>query len=390
MFAVVLFGLIIAGPAAAQPPLMQYELEGETLLERVAEVLEASFFDEQLRGKIPAMVAELLPEARAAETLHEEREVADRLLQQLPVSHLGLLSKAAHEHFWRELWSDSGPTLGFELERFGDDFHATWVLEGGPAAKAGLRRGHRVLAIDGRPPAESPRLDWRTDDSALPDPPKHLVLADGGETVELLIDTPAGEEQLEIRVATWGSFAAARESVRVFEREGLEVGYVHLWFIHINGLVDLVKEALSGPLAEADVLMIDLRGRGGTPLVVYGLLNLLEGDDRLWDRPVIALIDRNSRSAKDMMAYELEKRGLATLVGECTAGAVLPASFAEVSPETVLMFPAIELATYSKLLEGHCVEPDVPVEASEPYAPGSDPILERGLEVARDLVTLVP
>ncbi len=100
-----------------------------------------------------------------------------------------------------------------------------------------------------------------------------------------------------------------------------------------------------------------------------------------WGKPVVALIDGNSRSAKDILAYELKERQLATLVGERSAGAVIPAMFAEVGPETYLMFPARKLDPYTDLLEGQGVEPHVAVETPDVPEPG-DPILDAGWSVA--------
>jgi carboxyl-terminal processing protease len=96
-------------------------------------------------------------------------------------------------------------------------------------------------------------------------------------------------------------------------------------------------------------------------------------------KPVVALIDRQSRSAKDVLAYELKKTGIARLVGEPTAGAVIPASFADVGYDTILMFPSFKLPRYTDLLESKPTTPDVYVERAGPLSAGADPILEAGL-----------
>jgi C-terminal processing protease CtpA/Prc len=55
----------------------------------------------------------------------------------------------------RDLESVEYPTLGFQLIDVGDASFASSVLEGGPAARAGLLPWDRVLSIDGTAVAES-------------------------------------------------------------------------------------------------------------------------------------------------------------------------------------------------------------------------------------------
>jgi hypothetical protein len=69
-------------------------------------------------------------------------------------------------------------------------------------------------------------------------------------------------------------------------------------------------------------------------------------------------------------------------VGEASAGAVIPASFADVGFDSVLMFPAMRLPRYTDLLELKPVEPDVPAVRPALFAAGRDEILEAGVTEA--------
>jgi hypothetical protein len=150
----------------------------------------------------------------------------------------------------------------------------------------------------------------------------------------------------------------------------------------------MLRELFAGEFANADGLVLDLRGRGGNGVVVPDFVQILAD----WRRPIVALTDRQSRSAKDALAYEFKQRHLATLVGEPTAGAVIPASFAQVGNETMLMFPSFTLGGYTEKLElKGGVAPDILVERAGPYSAGGDPIFDRGkLEIARLLKTVSP
>jgi len=64
---------------------------------------------------------------------------------------------------------------------------------------------------------------------------------------------------------------------------------------------------------------------------------------------------------------------------------VIPAAFADVGHDSILMFPAIRLPKYSDLLELKPVAPDVLVERPGLFAAGRDGILEAGIAEARRL-----
>jgi carboxyl-terminal processing protease len=110
------------------------------------------------------------------------------------------------------------------------------------------------------------------------------------------------------------------------------------------------------------------------------------GEAQRFAGPIVALIDRQTRSAKEELAYELRARGLARLVGEPTAGAFLGAGFELISDDIVLMLPGTALPTYTALIEQQPVEPDVFARSAGPYAAGNDPLLTAGLDEAVRLV----
>lgn len=84
------------------------------------------------------------------------------------------------------------------------------------------------------------------------------------------------------------------------------------------------------------------------------------------------------------LAYEFKQSGIARLVGEPSAGAVIPATFADVGHGSILMFPSFTLPRYTQLIEFKPVEPDVFIERAGPMSAGHDPILKGGLaEAAR-------
>ncbi|KAA3608672.1 MAG: hypothetical protein DWQ01_11245 [Planctomycetota bacterium] len=375
-----LFGLfatsILAGlstPAAGQKA-------GE-LFEEVSEVLQEDYYDRNFRrNDLQTLVQKYRPQAQASRSLAEERSVIHEFLSHVPASHLALYSEATYETMLAELQGEARLTYGFQLVRLGEDFFVHTALEGGPAEQAGLLTGDRVVRLNGEAPENSPLLDWRSDDAWLPDPPIHDVLCPGQSFLYMLVERSPGLF-LYIPVAPkwYSAVEATRASVQILETDRHRFGYVHFWFIHFSGLSKLLRELIAGDFAQCDALILDLRGRGGSAAEVYRILNVFDGRRDVWDKPMIALVDQFSRSAKEVLSYEIQQRQIGWLVGEPTAGAVIPATFRPVGRKAVLMFPSTTLGKHTKLLEGQGVQPEVEVRAARRFQQGADPILQAGI-----------
>lgn len=367
--------------------------DAPTIFDNVAAVLRERYYDRTFReDKLPALIQKFRPAPGSSSDLNAQRSAAEKLLAQVPASHLGLLSEESFHYLLAELAGQAQPMFGFQLLRIRDDYFTFFVLEGGPAAEAGIQPWERVVSIDGTPPAQSARLDWPQKDAYLPvdrDPPIHSILGADHDEIALVLERVRGEQRtVKLKARPYSALQAARASARVIEVDGRHVGYVHFWFIHSSGVVEMLRELFAGAFAAADGLILDLRGRGGNGVVVPDILQVLSD----WKRPIVALTDRQSRSAKDALAYEFKQRRLASVVGEPTAGAVIPASFVKVGEKTMLMFPSFTLGEYTEKLElKGGVAPDVLVERAGPYSAGHDPIFDRGrTEIATMLKAMPP
>jgi carboxyl-terminal processing protease len=367
-----------SAPVAAEP----------TIFDNVAAILRERYYDKKFRDEqLPALIEKYRAASDSSSDVNEQRAAAEKLLAHVPASHLGLLSEESFHYLVAELGGQPRPTFGFQLLRLGDEFFTFFVLEDGPAARADVQPWERVVAIDGVAVAGNSRLDWAQKDAYLPidrDPPLHSVLCRNDNEVVLLLEQRLGEQRaVRLKARPYSALEAARASARLIQIDERTVGYVHFWLIHSTGVTELLRELFAGEFANADGLILDLRGRGGNGVVVPDILQILED----WKRPIVALVDRQSRSAKDALAYEFKQRHLAILVGEKTAGAVIPASFAPVGEKTMLMFPSFTLGEYTGKLElKGGVAPDVFVERAGPFSAGSDPIFEQGKqEMTRQL-----
>ena len=353
-----------------------------SLYDRAVAILRERYFDKEFReNKLDELARRYRACAAEAKNVDGQRDCLTKLLSHLPASHLCVLSQESFKYLMGELSGEKRPTFGLLGLRVGDDYFTSFVLEGGPAAAAGVLPWERIISIDGKPTAQSERLDYPQKDAYLRvdrDPPMQSILCREGDEITLVLEPMRNQERtVTLQARSYSALEAARASARVVSIDGLKVGYVHFWFIHSSGVLELLRELFDGPFAQAEGLLLDLRGRGGNGVVVEPLLKMLSD----WGRPIVGLTDRQSRSAKDALAYEFKQRGLATVVGERTTGAVIPASFAQIGDDTVLMFPSFTLGEYTEKLElKGGVEPDVFVERAGPYSGGKDPILERGIK----------
>jgi len=95
----------------------------------------------------------------------------------------------------------------------------------------------------------------------------------------------------------------------------------------------------------------------------------------------VALIDGNTRSAGEILAYGFTRSGFGPLIGTPTAGAV-SAGATHVMPGDLLLYVAVSgLELDGQHLEGAGVTPDHLVQRPLPYAAGADPVLDAAIEL---------
>lgn len=400
--ALVAFGLAACAPGrvpSSPDPLVATSKKATTswvpgrAFDRVAARLEKSFYNLAFQNtELPGLVVEFQGAAHLATSPAEERRVIWDFLTHIPATHLGLLSRPGYIALINEVQGDAHPTLGLQLIRLEGRYFATMVLTGGPADVAGIRSWDEIVAVDSQPTAECPRLDWRSDDAYLSDdrdPPTFGLVVATGDRVSLTVaGEPGVTRDVRLTARMYSGLKASQQSVRLIRRDGIRIGYVHWWYLHARGLPEMFNKGLNGTLATSDALVLDLRGRGGSGEVVPRLIALLaRGPAQRYEGPVVALVDRQTRSAKEILTTELRRQGLARVVGEPTAGAVVGAVFDEdVGDSAVLMFPGAAVPPYTEQLELKPTDPDVVVPWGGPYSGGRDPILEAGVDEAVRLV----
>lgn len=259
------------------------------------------------------------------------------------------------------------------------------IHHGGPADEAGLLRGDELVAIDGAPPSAVDAFAGRA-----------------GERVTLALrrhaDAPLREIVVEPeRIRPNEAFLQALEtSMELIEHEGGAIGYVRVWSYARDAYHQALRAALwNGPLAEAEALVLDLRGGWGgaqphyAELFVGGAPTMTmtnrRGEERVssfvWPRPVVVLIDGGTRSGKEVIASALQKNGV-PLVGQRSAGALLAGQAFLLSDDSLVILAVLDVALDGQRIEGVGIAPDIEVDFDLPYAAGADPQRDAAIKEA--------
>jgi len=311
-------------------------------------------------------------------------------LAELKVSHTAYYTPADPQYFGllsvfhEALEVDSAEVESIGADVTGEGFVRV-VFPGGPAEAGGLRRGDRIVRADGRPFEPIRSFKGRAGRAVL----LSVQRARDAEPVELKV-TPRkidpGREWLDAQI----------KGSRVIERKGERIAYAPLFSCAGEQYMEGLQEALGGSLRGARALVLDFRdGWGGCNPDFVNLFNdavpvltsigrdgKAQVFDAQWRESVFILINGGTRSGKEVVSYALQQRRRATLVGAHSAGAVMGGRCFLLSDRSLLYLAVADSRVNGKRLEGIGVQPDVEVRDDLPYAAGSDPQLEKALDLA--------
>jgi carboxyl-terminal processing protease len=275
-------------------------------------------------------------------------------------------------------------SMGVDVTERPEGLFVRHVFAGGPAQKAGLLRGDRLVSVEGKPfhPVRSLK------DRAGKPTQVMVERARGGRPLTLMVTPRRVDPKAE-----W--LEAQEKSSRVVERGGKRVAYQYLYSCAGPEHQEALEEYILYGAENADALVVDLRdGWGGCNVQFLNLFNtrlpVLTSVGRdgkqvvttgAWLKPVVLLVNGGSRSGKEGFAYGVKKHHLARLVGERTAGGVLFGTPICLSDGALLWLAVSDARVDGEKLEGVGVEPDVAVPFDPRYAAGADPQLDRALDL---------
>jgi carboxyl-terminal processing protease len=361
--------------------------------EQICREVKNRFYDKQMSGlNWDVECQRFRKDAQAANSRFEFQRTVNRLLGELHASHLGYFTSDDVEFymlpavFRGEIDSAKIAHIGVTGDRTDSGFVVHAVLDGSPAAAAGILPGDILVDAGGEPFSPVGSFSGRAGN-------RLLIAAErpGSGKLTFIVKPVLESPQRAFLNAT-------KQSARTLERGGKRLGYLHLWCMTHEAFRQALEEALTGDLARTDGLVLDLRdGFGGNP---FGYLEIMMRPGIEWEenrrgersvkhtgysKPIVVLINGGTRSAKEFLTYQLKKAGRAVLVGTRTAGAFLGASGVQIGSDGFLELPVTGLKVDGASLEGRGVEPDIAIQAQGTYGP-NDSQLTRGLAVLLDRI----
>nr|WP_252393712.1 S41 family peptidase [Candidatus Rhodoblastus alkanivorans] len=263
----------------------------------------------------------------------------------------------------------------------------TFVLslaQGGLAQRAGLLPGDELISVNGLP--------YQPVESFRPHVGKPVSVGyrreAGGPVVSASI-TPTISLVRELLIG------ASRRSASVISWRAQSIGYFRPWSLAGDRYWRLLVKILTRNFEGCDALVLDLRGGigGASPeyaeffvgrspeLTILGSHERRETINRHWRKPVVLITDETTRSGNEVLAFALQRAGVAT-VGARTAGEVTMGRPFLLSDGSLMIVAVASVTVDGVTLEGTGVEPDFPVPHDIAYAAGIDPPLDAALDEA--------
>ena len=396
LFSAVLLSILVASEARAQ----------SEILELVCQQAADDFVDPEMNGiDWPGACRAGQASLANGEPL---ADVADDLLGALDLSHTRFLSRdhadlailssvfADAPHLKAALREEGGPPLlrgaGFTTMQIDGKRFVNGVLDGSAAEEAGLRVGDEILEDGG---AEFSAV-WRDDRGPRAFTADVLIRrTENGPEMSLPMQVTSQDALERLHAATEASF-------RVIERGDMRIAYLRGWSMISRGTGgprSILEDGIAqGRFATVDAFVFDARGLvgGGGPDLLDAFFApshvatsfLARGAD--WeespgfnsDMPLFILTDGRTRSAAEIMVHIAKSRGLATLVGQTTAGALTAGRLSLLPERNGLYLAVARIRVEGNELEGKGIAPDLPAPGIAPYGDGQDPAIERALDAA--------
>jgi carboxyl-terminal processing protease len=327
------FNIRVTGQAA--PPLTSMDRQrGLAMLRQFRDDIQKHYYDANFKGiDIPARFAQAEETMKKATSLNEVFAIITDAASALDDSHTYFVPPGRN----------ADVLYGWRMAAIGCDAYVVWVDPSSDAAKKGLERGDRVLALNRFQPTRAnlseisylyrivrPQLMQRV-----------IVRKPDGTEKTLDIESKIVPRRNLSVVDLMNEFDAATSGAH--ETQIVEPG-VFIWRMLTFGDEDAVA-AVAKRARSAKAVVLDLRGNGGGLVstleklaglffdreVVIAIAKERKKENRYKGKPqkngitapLVVLVDSESGSASELFArlVQIEKRGV--IVGDRTAGAVM-------------------------------------------------------------------
>ncbi|TCO70696.1 S41 family peptidase [Chromatocurvus halotolerans] len=388
MLATVLTLIGVSGAASSQSPGdsssadYPHGPDAIPLLNEIWEVAAESIYPSHLAKRFDPLTLETLEGRLRADDSLALADALNPFLGSLGVSHTRFYDRRHQSYYFlrslfstRDLDSPQLYTIGVQLDEHSPGLVRA-VLEGSPAASAGIQRQDRLLAVDGTP--FTSLLQWQR-----PAATRIHLLREGREHEIVL--TPVLQSYHRALAS------ATRASRQVMHCGGRRIGYLHLWAGTHETFLETLKESVTDALeGQLDGFILDLRdGYGGawwpyldpfypdranyftyTTTDSNGTSSPVQAEpgvnEKSWMGPLAVIINSGTRSGKESLAYQFRKEDNVTVLGTTTAGAFTAGRgvFADRDVDYIFYLSVQELSLDGTVIEGEGVMPDIVIQGN--------------------------
>jgi C-terminal processing protease CtpA/Prc len=376
----------------------------EDILDVVADDVQHNFYDPKLKGlDWKALRAQAHQQIRQSQHIGEMISAISGLLYQLNDSHTIFIPPGRTEH----------AVYGFKAKPFGEDVYVYEVKKDGPAAKAGLELGDKVVGLNQFNVKRERFFDLMFYLEVL-NPNMELDLTVLRNGAEKMIRIPT---KLELHSPSFfGDFLQWRykEPEELYSHKDYEgnVGYIKLrtFMTYPERLMPMM-----GKVKSSAAVILDLRNNGGGSEDALAFLSgyfTEEPFDLLMkvsrDRseplrvkphssikaPLFVMVDSASASAAEVFARALQLRRRAVIIGDKSSGRVNRASLFwekvgafDFTPFGTEIAVSKGVLPNGEELENRGVTPDVLcIPNADDLHNEKDPCLDRAIDLARKTI----
>jgi carboxyl-terminal processing protease len=394
--------------ARAQQSLDLQRADSRRIVEILANDIQKRFYDPSLKGIDVKHLAD--------ETKQQINSLNDVGEMQTAVWNFVLKLDDSHTRYSPPQLTHT-PSFGFQARGIGDQVMVVALSKNGPAQKAGVQLGDRILALNGRKVTRDNISDTLLFFTRLR--PVRLLVVDyirEGVQSRLAITPNMRIDPQERRIDDISDFY---EDVVELENDAhenpFEYGSVDdMGYVKLASFSGGLPEAVMWKVKNSKAVIVDLRGNpGGNTEVLKQMTGffdrqntpiaslvgrkktetLLSKPQRVYfDGPLVILVDAGSGSASEIFAYHMQRIGRALVVGDKTMGAVSAADYIHehvgaytVTDFGLLLTTAKVVFPDGKSIEKVGVTPDVMcLPTEQDLATGKDPCLAKAALIAKD------
>jgi len=276
--------------------------------------------------------------------------------------------------------------IGIITQQMDSLFFVKAVLDSSPAQNAGILKGDRIISVDNMPYRSISAFKNKANTNIK------VTIQRTADKSSVMPFVVKPEESIPGDMFE----KAMRKSARMISFNGIDVGYVHVWSFAGERYYEVLKEIVAMEFSNAKALVVDLRyGPGGANPEYLNLFNdrvpvlvnkTRDGQgwtyDPQWRKRVVLLVNEDTRSGKEILAYGFKKYKYGKIVGTRTSGAVLGARPYYLSDGSMLYLAAVKCLVDGELLEGKGVAPDIEITQDIQYCNGKDLQFDKAIGIA--------